>query len=173
MDAPFIVSQVAAELQAAVAQAENARVLAAFAGTSGILTGTGTNATVVDAVADAISGQESISGLTPSAVIANPTVVATIRKSKASTAGTYMLDPTQPGPSTIFGVPVYSTPATAAATAWIVERSGVAVYRRGPLTVDVGTANDDFVKNLRTLRAEERVGTAVLRPSSLTKLTLS
>ena len=172
-DAPFLVGALQQELAAAVAQAENARILATFGGTSGVLTGTGAATDVVDLIADAIAGQEAISGLSPSAVIANPSVVATIRKAKASTAGVYVLDPTQPGPSTIHGVPVYATPATAAGTAWVVEATGVVVYRRGPLSVEVGTNADDFVHNIRTMRAEERVGTAVMRPTCLTKLTLT
>lgn len=173
MDAPYLVSAVELELRAAVAQAENARIVNTFATTSGIQTGAGTAATVVDAVADAIGGQESLSGLTPSAVIANPTVVAAIRKTKASTAGVYVLDPTQAGPTTIFGVPVISTAATDAATVWVVESSGVTIFRRGGLTVEVGTNADDFTHNIRTMIAEERMGTAVTRPSSLTKIILS
>ena len=156
-----------------MATTENARILAAFNGTSGILTGTGATTAVVDVIADAIAAQEAVSGKTPSAVIANPTVVAAIRKSKASTAGSYLLDPTAPGPSSIHGVPIVSTAATAAATAWVVEASGVTIFRRGPLVVDFGVNADDFSKNLTTARAEERMGTAVTRPSSLTKLTLS
>ena len=172
-DAPFLVDHLTQELSAAVAQAENTRIVATFAATSGILTGTGTNATVVDSIADAIAGQEAISGLTPSAVIAAPSVVAAIRKTKASTSGTYVLDPTAAGPSSIFGVPVISTPATSATIVWVVEASGVVIYRRGGLAVDIGTNADDFAHNVKTARAEERIGTAVMRPSALTKITLS
>ena len=39
--------------------------------------------------------------------------------------------------------------------------------------VDVGTNADDFAHNVKTARAEERMGTAVMRPSALTKITLS
>lgn len=173
LDAGFLVDHLTQELAAAVAQTENARILNTFNTTSGVLTGTGTNATVVDAVADAISGQESISGLTPNAVIAHPTVVAAIRKTKASTSGVYVLDPTAAGPSSIFGVPVYSTPATSATVVWVVEPTGVTIYRRGGLEVLIGTNADDFAHNVQTARAEERIGTAVMRPSCLTKITLS
>jgi HK97 family phage major capsid protein len=91
-DAPFLVDHLTQELAAAVAQAENARIVATFGSTSGILTQAGTSATVVDAIADAISGQEAVSGLTPNAVIAAPSVVAAIRKRRparpASTSST-------------------------------------------------------------------------------------
>ncbi len=172
-DAPYLVDALTRELAAAVSQAENARILATFTGTSGILTGTGTSATVVDSIADAIAGQEAVSGLTPSAVIAAPSVVAAIRKTKASTSGVYVLDPTAAGPTSIFGTPVVSTPATSATVVWVVEATGVVIYRRGGLSVDIGTNADDFAHNVKTARAEERMGTAVMRPSSLTKITLS
>jgi hypothetical protein len=172
-DAPYLVDHLSTELIAAVAAAENARILAAFGAASGILTGSGTTATIVDILADAIASQEAVSGKTPTAVIANPSVVATIRKAKSSGSGDYTLEPLSAGPTTIHGVRVVSTPATPAATAWVVEATGVIIYRRGQLFVSVGTTNDDWTKNLRTCIAEERVGTAVVRPTSLTKLTLS
>ena len=84
-----------------------------------------------------------------------------------------MIDPTAPGPSSIHGVPLISTAATAPGTAWVIEATGVTIFRRGPLSVEVGSNTDDWAKNLRTMRAEERVGAAVRRPSSLTKLTLT
>ncbi|WP_166139488.1 phage major capsid protein [Nocardioides ochotonae] len=106
-------------------------------------------------------------------MIAHPNVVAEVRKSKATTAGTYVLDPTTAGPSSILGVPVISTPAATAAVVWVVEPTGVTIFRRGPLVVDLGTTGDNWSHNIQSIRAEERVGTAVTRPSSLTKLTLS
>jgi HK97 family phage major capsid protein len=172
-DAPFLVSRLSTELAAAVLAAENAAILGTFNTTSGVLTDSGAAADVVDLVADAIASSEAISGNTPSAVIANPTVVAAIRRAKASTAGTYVLDPLTAGPTTIHGVRLISTPATAAGTAWVVDAAGVVIYRRGPLTVEVGTNADDWAHNTRTARAEERMATAVVRPTALTKLTLT
>jgi HK97 family phage major capsid protein len=128
---------------------------------------------VVDSIADAIAGQEAISALSPSAVIAGPSVVAAIRMTKASTSGTYVLDPTAAGPSSIFGVPVISTPATSATVVWVVEASGMVIYRRGGLAVDIGTNADGFQRNVQMARAEERMATAVMRPTALTKITLS
>ena len=89
-----------------------------------------------------------------------------------SCATSYMVDPAGPGPSQLHGVALVSTAATAA-TAWIVESSRVVIYRRRPMSVEVGTNANDWVHNTATARAEERVATAVTRPSCLTKLTLS
>jgi len=172
-DAPFLVTFLQSELAASIAAAENAAILNTFNTTSGVLTGTGATATVVDLIADAISGQEAISGKTPVAVIAHPTVVSTIRKAKTSGGGDFMIDPLTSGPTTIHGVRVIPSPATAAGVAWVLEASGVIVYRRNNLTVEVGTSGDDLVKNVKTAVAEERMATAVTRPSSLTKLTLT
>ena len=77
-----------------------------------------------------------------------------------------MIDPTAAGPSSLHGVPLISTPATAAAMAWVIEASGVTIFRRGPLTVQVGHNADDLAHNTATMVAEERVGTAVMRPSA-------
>lgn len=172
-DAPFMVSAISTELQVACAAAENSSILATFAATSGILTGSGTTDDVLDVLAAAIGAQESYSGRTPSAVVVNPATLAAIRTGKASTSGIYTIDPTSPGPATIHGVPVVSTPATAAGTAWVIESSGVVIYRRGPMTVEVGRDGTDFSHNTATVIAEERFGTAVMRPSSLTKITLT
>jgi len=172
-DAPFLVAFLQQELAAAVAAAENAAILDTFGTTSGVLTAAGDVDTVVDILADEIGHQEAISGKTPTAVIANPTVVATIRKAKAVTAGTYVLDPLTSGPTSIHGVRVISSPATPAGTAWVVDASSVLIYRRSNLTVEVGTNADDLVKNTKTAVAEERMAAAVVRPTGLIKVTLT
>lgn len=172
-DAAFLLAYLQQELVNAVITRENAEILATFGATSGVLTGTGSATDVVDLIADSIAGQEAISGNTPSAVIANPSTVATIRKAKASTAGTYVLDPLTAGPTAIHGVQVISTPATAPGTAWVVSGTGVVIYRRGQLTAEIGLDQDDWTTNQRTMRVEERMATAVVRPSALTKLTLT
>ena len=73
-----------------------------------------------------------------------------------------MVDPTAPGPSSLHGVPLISTPATAAATAWVIEASGVTIFRRGPLSVQVGTNADDLAHN--TARWWLRSGSALRSP---------
>ena len=172
-DAPYLVGHLQQELTHAVLAAENAAILATFNATSGVLTGTSTAATVIDLIADAIASAEALSGITPAVVVTTPAILATIRKAKASTAGSYLVDVLTAGPTTLHGVTVVSTPSVAAGIAWLIDPSGTVIYRRGGLTVEVGTNADDWTHNLRTMRAEERMGTAVLRPSSLSKLTLT
>ena len=154
-------------------QGENAEILATFAATTGVLTGTGATATALDVVADAVAGQEALTGATPSAVVVHPTVLAGIRKAKASTSGDYFADPFAGALTMIHGVKVVSTPATPAGTAWVVGGPGVVIYRRGGITAEIGWTADDWSTNQRTMRVEERFATAVVRPSMLTKLTLT
>ncbi len=172
-DAAFLVAALEQELISACIAAENALVLSTFAGTSGILTATGATTAVVDLVAAAIASMEAISGITPVAFIAHPSVISTVRQAKASTAGSYMVDPLTSGPTMIHGVRLISTPATVAGTSWLVSGPGVTVYRRESVSVEVGYNATDWATNTKTARAEERVGVAVTRPSSLYKLVLT
>lgn len=172
-DAGFLLDYLERELTAAVVSKENAEVLATFNATSGVLTGTGAAGTVIDLLADAVAGQEALNGASPTAVVVNPTVLATIRKAKASTGGDYFVDPLSGMVTTLHGVRVVSTPATAAGTAWVVNGAGVVIYRKGGITAEIGTNADDWITNQRTMRIEERFATAVVRPSMLTKVTLT
>ena len=172
-DASFLIPYLQSELVSAVITKENTEILATFNATSGVLTGGGATSTALDVVADAIAGQEAINGSAPSAVVVNPVVMAALRKVKTDTGGAYMIDPLTAGPPTIHGVQVISTPATAAGTAWVVGGQGVVIYRRGQITAEIGMNADDWNTNQRTMRVEERFATAVVRPTYLTKLTLT
>lgn len=172
-DAAFLLSFLQQELTSAVVTKENAEILSTLDGTSGVLTGTGAATTVIDLIADAIAGQQAINGSSPSAVVVNPTTLATIRKAKASTGGDYFVDPLSGKLTAIHGVQVVSTPATGPGTAWVVNAAGVVIYRRGGITAEIGWNADDWQSNQRTMRVEERFATAVVRPSMLTKLTLT
>jgi len=172
-DAPFLLRHLQQELTSAVIVAENASILASIGAASGIQTGTGTTATALDVIADAIAAAEALNGITPTAVVVNPSVLGTLRKAKASTAGSYYLDPLLAGPSTVHGVQLVSSAATATGTGWVLTSPGVVVYRRGGISADIGWDGTDFASNLRTLRVEERFATAVLRPGMISKLTLT
>lgn len=171
-DAPYLLDALAADLQAAVVTAENAHVIGAFT-TSGISTQTGAAADVIDLVGSAIAGQEALTGVTPTAVIAHPTQVAGIRALRASTAGTFHVDPWTAGPPSLHGLRLVSTPAVAAGTVWVVAQEAAVIYRRGPVTVEIGHDGTDFSSNMRTVIAEERLAAAVRRPAGLTRITLT
>lgn len=172
-DAAFLLAYLGTELTNAVVTKENSEILATFSSTSGILTATSTAATVLDTVADVVASQEALNGVSPTGVIVNPATLAIIRKAKATTAGSYFIDPLAAGPAMLHGVPLISSAVTPAGTAWVVTGTGVTIYRRGPITVEIGTSDSDFMTNSRTMRVEERFGTAVTRPTMLTKVTLT
>lgn len=74
----------------------------------------------------------------------------------------------------IWQKPVVVTTAVGAGTALIGTRSAAQVWRKGGLTVEATNSNeDDFLKNLVTIRAEERLALAVYRPVAFTEVRLS
>lgn len=173
-DAPFLVDSISRETQRAVMVKENEEIVTSL-NVSGIATGTWSAAAggvaLIDALAAKIGASEALNGVTPTAILANPTDVATIRQAKASSAGSYFLDPLLSAPSALHGVPLLSTAATAAGTVWLVTEGAGLFYTRGTLRVEAGFTGDDWVKNLMTVRVEERVLPVVVRPSLVTKIT--
>lgn len=158
----------------ALARAENQLILERFAAAPGSLTATGTRATAADTLAEAIGEQEATNGLTPSAIIANPRNVAALRSLKSTGSGEYVLgNPLQSGLSSVWGVPLVSTPAMAADEMWIVHRQAMMIYEREELVIITGFDGDDWSRNKVTTIVEERLLPAVIQPSLLTKVTLT
>lgn len=172
-DAPYMVAQLSYELQQAVLTMEATQILATFGATSGLLTSTGAAADVIDLTASAVAVQEGLNGTTPTAIVVSPQTLAAIRVAKANSGGSYHLDPLAAGPAMLHGVRLISTAATAPDTAWVVNGAGVTIYRRGPVTFEVGHSDDDWQRNLTTARAEERMACAVTRPSMVSRITLT
>lgn len=74
----------------------------------------------------------------------------------------------------IWQKPVVVTTAVGAGTALIGTTSAAQIWRKGGLTVEATNSNeDDFLKNLVTIRAEKRLALAVYRPSAFTECRLS
>lgn len=78
------------------------------------------------------------------------------------------------GDEFLWNKPVIVTSALGAGTALIGTRSAAQVYRRTGLSVEATNSHSDyFTKNLVAIRAEERLGLAVYRPSAFTDVRLS
>jgi HK97 family phage major capsid protein len=79
------------------------------------------------------------------------------------------------GPTdSLWNKPVYVTGAVGAGTAIVGTRTSGQVWRRGGISVEATNSNeDDFLRNLVALRAEERLGLAVYRPTGFVELRLS
>lgn len=74
----------------------------------------------------------------------------------------------------IWNLPVVVTTAVGAGTALIGTRSAAQLFSRGGLTVEATNSHDtDFLYNLVTIRAEERCGLAVYRPTAFTEVRLA
>jgi len=74
----------------------------------------------------------------------------------------------------IWQKPVVVTTAVGAGTALIGTTSAAQVWRKGGLTVEATNSNeDDFLKNLVTIRAEKRLALAVYRPTAFTEARLA
>jgi HK97 family phage major capsid protein len=172
-DAGFLINAIARAVTTGVLAKENQQIVAALGGTSGVVTATGDTDAAIDVFAGAIGQQEAVNGITPTALVINPTDLAVVRQTKASTGGTYFVDPLAAGPSAIHGVPLISSAATAAGTAYLVSSGAGVFYSRGGLRIESGFNGDDWSKNLMTVRVEERVLPAVVRPELITKVTLT
>jgi HK97 family phage major capsid protein len=89
------------------------------------------------------------------------------------TTGRYIWgDPWVPGPEMIWGVPVVVTPAETEGTGLIgAFRQYAYVARRQGLRIEIGFVNDNFAKNLKTIKAETRIANVIRRPSAFVKIT--
>ena len=75
---------------------------------------------------------------------------------------------------TLWNKPVYVTGIVGSGTAIVGTRSSAQVWRKGGMSVEVTNSNeDDFLKNLLAIRAEERLGLAVYRPGGFVEVRLA
>ena len=171
-DAPYLLAQVQASLIGAIVSKENEEVVSTLNTTSGILTKNGAATDAVDLVADGIASMQAV-GTNPSALLVTPATLATIRKSKADSAGTYQVDPLSNGPTTLHGIPTYPVNVSGPNTAWLLDPTGLAYYRRSAVTFELGFDAEDWSHNLRTGRAESRGKAAVFQPLAVCKISLT
>jgi Phage capsid family len=106
----------------------------------------------------------------PTAFILNPMDESLIEGMKTS-FGTYLLGdraPREDGLLRIWGLPVLTTPVMNRGDYLVGQFPGTcALFDRETLTVEIAFQNeDDFVRNLITIRAEERVAFAVFVPKA-------
>jgi HK97 family phage major capsid protein len=74
----------------------------------------------------------------------------------------------------IWNKPTYVTGIVGAGTAIVGTRSSAQVWRKGGMSVEATNSNeDDFLKNLLAIRAEERLGLAVYRPTGFVEVRLA
>lgn len=138
----------------------------------------------------AMNGQRGSALLEPDWIAINPTDWETIRL-YTDTAGQYFGGGPFQGPygngrnfpasnqvngadEFLWNKPVIVTSALGAGTALVGTQSAAQVFRRSGITVEATNSHSDyFVKNLVAIRAEERLGLAVYRPSAFTDVRLA
>lgn len=102
-------------------------------------------------------------------VIVNPAdwaAMEVLREGAGS--GTYLYGAPGTAASNPFGLSVVMSPYMPAGKFLIGSlRSSSTIYQREGAVVEMGFVNDDFTKNLITIRAEERLGLAVDRPAGI------
>jgi len=130
----------------------------------------GTPATYkIDAVIESIVYLSSL-GYPPTAVVMNPLDFGSMLIAKDS-ADRYLLAPwggLSQVPSTIFGVRMVQSVEIAAGTMLTGAFAGnAALFDREAANVEISFENeDDFIRNLATIRAEERIALAVFVPEA-------
>ncbi|MBB4375617.1 phage major capsid protein [Bradyrhizobium sp. SBR1B] len=105
----------------------------------------------------------------PDGAIINPGDWWGMRLLKDSTGNYIVGSPSTDMPPVLWGLPLVATPAMTSRKFLIGQfRAAATLYDRWDARVEVGYVNDDFIKNLVTVLAEERVALAVKASLALT-----
>lgn len=172
-DAPFLASECQNTLMHQLGKVEDNFVINAIGSTQGIGAATydGTTKTFADGILDAILKVKADSAYDASVVVLNPADVYTLLTAKDSNkqyyGGGYFTGAYGNGavgiPSSIWGVPIYTSSAVSQGAALVAAREAVKTWRKGGMDVAIAAENeDDFLYNRVTLRAEVRLATAVV-----------
>lgn len=177
-DYPFLASAINGRLLYELGLVEQNKLVTDLLATSGIQTATyaanATQSAIADAILQAAMDVQSSSGFDADAIVINPTDWYNLRIAKDGEnryyGGGFFGAQNVPN---LWGIPVCVSPATAAGTIIVgAFKTCASVVQNGGVSVEaVNTNEDDFVKNLMTIRAEERLALAVRRPAGFKKLT--
>ena len=176
-DYPFLASAINGRLLYELGLVEQGKLVTDLLGTSGIQTGTyaatGTVTDIADAILQAAMDVQSGSGFAADAIVINPADWYTLRVGKHNGeyyGGGYFGAQNIPN---IWGIPVCVSASITSGTVVVgAFKTCASVVTNGGVSVEaVNTNEDDFVKNLMTIRAEERLVLAVRRPAGFKKLT--
>lgn len=178
-DAPFLASTVEDVINNKLIAKENAQVVGAIAGTSGIQSvtytsgqNTGDAANLVEAILLAKSKIAQATDYEADCVLINPADMFALMTAKDSNlqylGGGYFTGAYGNGdytsPARIWGLPVYESSAVTAGEPIVAAgKQAIKVYRKGDINVKVFDQNeDDALYNLVTVLGEERAKTAVI-----------
>lgn len=181
-DAPAVVAYIDLRLRDGLAQRIDLQLLKGN-GTSPNLSGltksgnyTAYTPTSGDLLVDAINRAKWAmwaAGEQPDTVICNPADWGAMERTREQYAngmkGEYLYGtPGMSAPMNPFGLRVAINPNMTSGKFLVgALRSSTTLYVRQGATIEMGYVNDDFTKNLVTIRAEERMGLGVERPAGL------
>jgi HK97 family phage major capsid protein len=178
-DAPAVVAYIETRLRDGLAQRIDAQLLNGNGSTPNLsgLTDSGNFVAYTpasdDTLVDAINRAKYTlwaSGNTPDTVIVNPADWGAMERTRESNGGGFYLYGL-PGTDAMmnpFGVRVViSKDMTPGKFLIGAMQNSVVVYNRSGAVVEMGYINEDFTKNLITIRAEERLGLGVERPQAI------
>lgn len=177
-DYPFLASAINGRLLYELGLVEQGKLVTDLLATSGIQTGTyaatGTATDIADAILQAAMDVQAQTGFAADAIAMNPADWYILRVGKDGDdryyGGGYFGDQSVPN---IWGIPVCVSASITSGTVIVgAFKTCASVVSNGGVFVEaVNTNEDDFVKNLMTIRAEERLALAVRRPAGFKKLT--
>lgn len=133
----------------------------------------GANEDNADSILRAITDVNSIVGFANvTGVIMHPTQWLAIRLIRTKTGDYIWGHPALPGPNTLWGYPVISTPAETAGRALVGDFQMYShISRRMGLRIDVGYINDDFTRDIQRIRLEERLSLEIYRAAAFEEIT--
>lgn len=179
-DYPFLASAINGRLLYNLGLVEQNTLVSSLTGTSGIQTDTtswtaaSTAAGLADLILDAAMDVQESTGFPADAIVMNPATWYILRVAKDAEnryyGGGFFGAQNIPN---LWGIPVCVT--TAVTSSQIIVgafKTCGSVVSNGGVRVEMSNSNeDDFVKNLMTIRAEERLALAVRRPAGFKLLT--
>jgi HK97 family phage major capsid protein len=145
---------------------------------TGILSTAGiqTQAKSTDPVFDAVFKAMTLVSVTgrafPNALIFHPTDWQGVRLARTADGVYIMGNPSQPGPMSLFGLPVAICDAGSAGTAYAADLLNFTYIgeRRG-VNVEIGYSGTQFAEGKKLLRADLRACFTVTRPAAICKIT--
>ncbi|MES2001580.1 MAG: phage major capsid protein [Pseudomonadota bacterium] len=122
--------------------------------------------TEIDTLGSAIL-QASLTRTAPDGIALNPADWWRLKLTKDDNGRYIFGDPQTEAVPRMFGLPVAATEALAPGNFLVGSFKSQVLYDRWKIRIEAGFEGQDFVKNMVSLLAEERVGLAVKRPEAL------
>lgn len=124
--------------------------------------------TLIDAIARVRSQMLAV-GEYPDSIIVNPADWVSLMTAKAPGDGHYLYGiPGSAINTTPFGLRIAESPYVPVGSFIVAGmQAGVSIHSSMAAAIDIGYVNDDFQRNLLTLRAEERLALFVQRPATV------